>query len=160
MTAVEKRSVGELMSTSVLAVTSEESILMAWELMRQGHYHHLPVIDSAGHCIGVLATETIARNWPVGGPDEGRRPVKSLLEGSLPASLSPGDQVSVAAGEMLRAKTDCVPVIDDEGRLTGLLTTTDLIAALAGEREPGRRTPTVTPSLFRLEPILPPRQAP
>lgn len=160
MSALEKRSVGELMSTSVLAITADESVFMAWELMRQGHYHHLPVIDSAGHCIGVLATETLARNWPVGGPDEARRPVKDLLTGALPPGLGPDEPVTVAAREMLNAKTDFVPIIDDNDQLIGLLTATDLIAALAGEEEPCKRTPAVTPSLFRLEPVLPQKPAP
>lgn len=154
MTTLEKRSVGELMSTSLLAVSSDESVFMAWELMHQGHCHHLPVIDSAGHCIGVLVTETLARNWPAGGPDEARRPVKDLLTGALPSGLSPDDPVTVAAHNMLHAKTDFVPVINDDGRLIGLLTATDLIAALAGEKEPFKAVPAVTPSLFRLEPVL------
>jgi CBS domain-containing membrane protein len=148
------------MSTRVLAVTAEESVLLAWELMQQGHYHHLPVIDTAGHCIGVLSAETLARNWPIGGPDQARRPVKDLLTGPLPPALQPDDPVTVAAREMLHAKTDFVPVADADGRLVGLLTTTDLIAALAGEKEPFRRTPNVTPTLFRLEPVIPQVQHP
>lgn len=153
MTTLEKRSVAEVMSTSVLAVTPDESVLMAWELMRQGHHHHLPVIDSAGHCVGVLATETLASNWPVGGPDQARRPVKDLLTGTPPSGLCPDEPVAVAAHRMLHAETDFVPVVDDDGRLVGLLTATDLIAALAGEKEPCKRAPAVTPSLFRLEPV-------
>ncbi|GAA4507516.1 hypothetical protein GCM10023191_066020 [Actinoallomurus oryzae] len=153
MTALEKRSVAEMMSTSVLAVTPDESILMAWELMTQGHYHHLPVIDSDGHCVGILMTETLARNWPVGGPDQVRHPVKDLLTGAPPPGVNPDDPIAVAAHRMLHGETDVVPVVNDDGRLVGLLTATDLIAALAGEKEPCQKTSAVTPSLFRLEPV-------
>lgn len=125
-----------------------------------GPLHHLPVIDSAEHCIDVLSTEILARNWPVGGPDEARRPVKDLLTGLLPPALHPDDPVAVAAREMLRTKIDFVPVANDNGRLIGLLTTTNLIAALAGEKEPCGRTPNVTPTLFRLEPVIPQVQHP
>ncbi|MGH3390843.1 MAG: CBS domain-containing protein [Actinomadura sp.] len=154
---LEERSVAEVMTKDLLTISPTESVLMAWELMHRQQCHHLPVVDDEGHCLGVLDAQTVAVTWETGGPDRARRPVTALLAERSPSTVGPGDGVRAAAQTMLRSNTDHVAATDQHGRLVGLLTAHDLIAALAGITRSAGAERTAMPSLYRVEAVLPGR---
>lgn len=152
---LEELPVGETMSSDLLAVTEGESAVMAWELMRQGGYHHLPVLGDDARLVDVLDAETLAAAWESGGPDRMRRPVGDFVrERPLPRVMA-ADRVATAARAMRTAGIDFVPVVDDEGRLVGLFTARDLVALAAGERPHAGHARVAAPLLYRIEPVLP-----
>lgn len=151
----EESLVGDVMSADVLTVAAEETTLMAWELMRQGGYHHVPVVSADGHCIGVLDAETMAAAWDGGGPDRMRMPVSTIVGHRTLPHVSVADSVAASARAMLAAHLDFVAVTDEDGRLVGLVTARDLVAAVAG-RTHGRAAAHVSrPALYRIEPVIP-----
>ncbi len=155
MTSIlEERPVSEVMSTDILTVSDTETTLMAWELMRQGGYHHVPVVNPEGHCVGVLDAETMAAAWDGGGPDRMRKPVSTVVGGRVLPHVSATDSVATAARAMLDAQLDFVPVTDDE-QLVGLVTARDLIATVAGHTHRARPGQVTRPALYRIEPVLP-----
>jgi len=123
--------VDEVMSVAPDRVDAAESSLMAWEMMRRGGYHHLPVVALDGTYLGMLDTETMAASWPGGGPDRARRPVSDLLGAGPHPRVRLGDPVRAAAVAMVRRRTRAVAVTDDDGRLAGIITSYDLITLLA-----------------------------
>lgn len=125
------RLVDEVMSAAPERVDAAESALMAWEMMRRGGYHHLPVVAPDSTYLGMLDTETMAATWPGGGPDRARRPVSELLGACRHPRVRLGDPVRAAAVAMIRSRTSAVAVTDDDGRLAGILTTHDLLTLLA-----------------------------
>jgi CBS domain-containing protein len=151
----EENLVADVMSTEVLTVAAEETTLMAWELMRQGGFHHVPVVGTDGHCIGVLDAETMAAAWDGGGPDRMRMPVSTVVGRRPPPHVTVADSVAVTARTMLDAQADCVAVTDGEGRLVGLVTARDLVAAVAGQRHRTVPGHVAQPALYRIEPVLP-----
>jgi CBS-domain-containing membrane protein len=76
---------GDVMSRGLITVEADESPLMAWELMRHTHVHHLPVVDRDGHVEGIISREDLAANWG-GGPAtlEARRVGELLSRESRP----------------------------------------------------------------------------
>lgn len=152
---IEERQVGGVMSTDLLAVTEHESAVMAWELMRQGGHHHLPVLGDGSRLIDVVDAETLAAAWESGGPDRMRRPVGDYLRHRTLPHVSVEDTVATAARAMLAAGLDFVPVLDDAERLVGLFTAGDLVALAAGRREPAHGAHVTGPTLYRIEPVLP-----
>lgn len=155
-TRIEERTVGQVMTHGLLTVTADDTVLMAWELMRRGKFHHLPVVTDDGRLLGVIDTETIATHWKNGGPDSNRGPVSVLLQGRLCVSIEPGDSVATAARVMMARRSDVVAVTERDGRLVGLLTERDLVAALAGVVSHDERRSPNAPSLYRIEPVMPP----
>lgn len=151
----EESRVGDVMSTDVLTVAAGETTLMAWELMRQGGFHHVPVVGEDGHCIGVLDAETMAAAWDGGGPDRMRMPVSTIVGRRPPPHVTTADSVAATARTMLDAQLDFVAVTDLEGRLVGLVTARDLVAAVAGHRHRAAMGHMAQPALYRIEPVLP-----
>jgi len=154
---LEERQVGEVISTDVLTVAADETALMAWELMRQGGYHHVPVVAADGRCIGVLDAETMAAVWDSGGPDRMRKPVRNLVGGRTLPHVGELDTVAVAARTMLTAQLDFVAVTDCDERLIGLFTSRDLIALVAGEKQQAGTGHIGGPGMYRIEPVYPGR---
>ena len=154
---LEELPVGEVMSTDLLAVADGESALMAWELMRQGGYHHLPVLGEDACLVDVLDAETLAAAWDSGGPDRMRRPVGEFVRRRAVPRVAAADPVATAARGMLAAGVDFVAVVDDDDRLAGLFTARDLVALAAGERPRDRAAQgrVAAPLLYRIEPVLP-----
>ncbi len=153
--AIAERPVAEVMSTDVLTVADTETTLMAWELMRQGGYDHVPVVSPDGHCVGVLDAETMAAAWDGGGPDRMRKPVSTVVAGRPLPHVVVTDSVATAAQAMLTARIDFVPVTDDDEQLVGLVTARDLIATVAGRKHATGSGPAGWPAMYRIEPVLP-----
>ena len=61
-----------------------------------------------------------------------------------------------AAEAMLGAGVDAIPVLGDSKRLVGMVTTTDVLRAMAGRiTEEGEEPPELVTGMFRLVPVLP-----
>lgn len=151
----EERRVADVMAAEVLTVAADETTLMAWELMRQGGYHHVPVVTADGRCIGVLDAETMAAAWDGGGPDRMRMPVSTVVARRPLPHVTVADSVAATARTMLAAEQDFVAVTDTEERLVGLVTARDLVAAVAGRTHRASPAHVNRPALYRIEPVLP-----
>lgn len=124
------RSAERLMSTPVVAATTEHSLAAAWEAMRERRVHHLAVLDEH-HLVAVLDDRTVAARWPAGGPEVAH----SVKVGDFVCrgawSVLPDEPASAVARVMTEAHCDAVPVVTAAGVLLGLVTATDLVAAVA-----------------------------
>jgi len=85
------------------------------------------VHDAAGKLVGIF-TDGDLRRLVEHGQTDFTRPVAAAM-GRSPRTISPTDLVVDAARVMRQARIDQVPVVDDEGRMVGLLDVQDLLAA-------------------------------
>src|SRR5262249_8260852 len=53
--------VSEVMTTSVKTVTENVSSRQALELMHEGRFRHLPLVDDAGHVLGMISVRDLLR---------------------------------------------------------------------------------------------------
>ncbi|GAA4039034.1 CBS domain-containing protein [Nonomuraea soli] len=151
---IEKLPASRVMSRILVAIKPEESPLMAWELMRRAEVHHLPVVDQ-GRFVGLLTREDLLASW-YGGPDlQSRRTVRALLGRRRTPCTSPDEVLGEVAARMLGAGCDALPVLAGGGRLVGLITTTDVLAAVAGRLPEESGAGEVLTRMFHLEPVLP-----
>jgi CBS domain-containing protein len=139
--AVADLPVEEVMRTAPDHIETSESTMMAWEMMRRGGYHHMPVVAPDGTYAGMVDTETLAATWPGGGPDHARREVADMLGSQHHPRVRAGDPVRAAAVAMLHCRTHAVAVVDDKDRLIGIVTSSDLLALLAGPPDRLSRSP-------------------
>jgi acetoin utilization protein AcuB len=127
------------MSGDPVAIEAEASALEALELMTDRGVRHLPVVDAARRVVGVISVDDLRAAMPV----EPRKPLspsdrESALEwqvGELmthaPETLRSDASLAEAAERMAERRIGCLPIVDDEGRLAGILSETDALHALA-----------------------------
>jgi CBS domain-containing protein len=141
--------VREVMSSPVVFVTPDTSVLAAGELMLQHHISGLPVVDAAGSVVGVVTERDFLRPPGVGGDQDRLRWFEALAKRSPgPEQSDPrftrkiGDLMTrnpvtvvedTSVEEVLQLmegrQIKRVPVLRD-GRLVGIVSRADLLRAL------------------------------
>jgi CBS domain-containing protein len=122
---------GQVMSRSPRTIDSQASLFSAWGQLHGGHDRHLVVIDEGVRPIGVLDERDIALEWPPGPLGAHHLPVHKLLRFRTRPRLRAEDDLAKVAATMLGANEDALPVVDDEGRLLGLVTVWHCLELLA-----------------------------
>jgi CBS domain-containing protein len=135
----------DLMSAPVRTIPQHMPLREAARLLAGEQISGAPVLDPAGRCVGVLsATDFLRRAAQAAAPSEGdaadwgRVDVEALSEEQVGEHMT-ADPVVVAAGTdirgvaraMLDAHIHRVGVVDEANRLVGIVSSTDLLAALA-----------------------------
>lgn len=116
--------VKELMTRDVTTIAGNESAADALEKMHKNRIRHLVVVDGR-KIVGVVADRDL-----IGHDDRELTAVRvDDIMSSDPATIEPEDLISRAANRMRGRGIGCLPVVDD-GRLVGVLTTTDLLEVL------------------------------
>ena len=148
--------VRELMTTDVIAFKPSDKVHQVAETFRSNRISGAPVIDDQRKVIGVISEADIMKltatvpfpdidplnPFPVFSltayrkkvekiPDE----IETLFEGSVkdvmtkdPVTISPDDSVLDAARLMHKDDFNRIPVVDDEGKLVGLIARADIIS--------------------------------
>jgi CBS domain-containing protein len=126
--------VRDAMTRDVVTVGPNDRLSLADELMKQGRFRHLVVVD-AGRVEGVISHRDVFYGtlaWSVG---LGRRahdqvlassPVKEVMRPDV-ATIDPEAPLAEAARLMMERKIGCLPVVEAE-RLVGILTEGDFLA--------------------------------
>lgn len=155
----------DIMSRDVLAISSGDTLKNALYLLRTHHIRALPVTDEYARVVGMLTqTDFLTKaSWGNGGPaiGLGRRlshafrlktaPQSVVSEiMTAPARTATGDMpVADLLPLMANGGLHHLPVVDEHGALAGIVTQSDVIAALFEEkitqndngRTPSQQTP-------------------
>ncbi|MFF4582657.1 HPP family protein [Streptomyces sp. NPDC001389] len=152
------RTVDRVMRPAATTVDADESALVAWELFERSGSSHLPVVRPDGRCAGLLDRADVAVACAAPAVALSGLRVEDLLRGHGPVIVHVAQTVRHAADLMTCTGTDAVPVLGEDGRLVGVLTATDIVAAFAGHparEEPADLRPPAPPTLL---PPPPPRR--
>ncbi len=120
-------TVKDLMSHPVLTVEVGESLWDAWQLLFVSGLRHLVVLDADGTSLGVLSDRNILAEVPATSEHLGHRMVADVLAMVPLVSVLPTDSPIEAARIMVRNSVEAVPVVDAVGRLSGILTESDIV---------------------------------
>jgi CBS domain-containing protein len=143
---VLERQVKEFMTRKVVTVAPDEPIHSAMILMNSNQISRIIVVKN-GQPVGIITgRDLLALGAYFATPDHRRKKgvyspfipsgVKAFMLASdvmtaKPISTTPDSDLADAAYIMLRNRISGLPVIDSKGILTGLITKTDVIRALA-----------------------------
>jgi CBS domain-containing protein len=116
------RTVDDVMTRFPLTMQASDSMWSAWDRLQQASADHVVVLDVHRRPLGVLDQRILALEWPPGPLGALRTPVHSLLRGRLRPVVRSGDDLATVARTMLGASADALPVVDQTGRLAGLVT--------------------------------------
>jgi len=133
--------VSDYMSNSPVTISRDADYNTAFEIMETRDLHHLPVVDTAGQVVGILARRDLqlaARHF-----HEAPVEVAEVMHTPV-VSVSPTAGLATAAKRMADHRIGCLPVVDRKKQVVGMLTETDLFRALADslKKRPAAKTPS------------------
>lgn len=127
----------KVMSASPTTIQRGQPISEAYAILKQAPFHHLPVLDGDA-LVGMLSPTDILRlAYDVDGTDE--RALAAVLDHQFtiddamtpePSTLPDTASVTDAATVLSDGTIHSVIVLDENSRLEGIVTTTDLVQFL------------------------------
>lgn len=117
----EQLLVQDAMSEDVRTINLHADIKQAAELIIEGYFNHLPVLSEDGTLIGIVTSWDISKAVARG--DAGN--VRSVMTENVVTS-TPDEFVEIAVRKMEKHKISALPVIDQNRRVIGMVTSGDL----------------------------------
>ena len=128
--------VKDLMRTNVVTLHVTDALAIAEDIMNMGRIRHLPVVDADNNRVVGLVTQRDlfkASISSVLGFDRtkehewlGKVTVRDVMTKKL-TMIAPEGGVVEAVDKLVTDKIGCLPVVDAQGKLLGLLTETDCL---------------------------------
>ncbi len=127
--------VNDFMTKNPITVLPDEKISSAIDLMKFNHIHRIPVVDKDDRLIGLITEGMIAAdntatslsiyelNYLLSKTD-----VRTVMV-KHPISISENALLEEAADKLLTNDIGCLPVVDDQDKVTGILTQNDIFKA-------------------------------
>ena len=129
------------MSGSPISVDATESALGALDLMVDHGIRHLPVVDRSRCVVGVLTFDDLRAAFPQSislrkpPPQSDRFEMRDVSVGEVmtyaPVTATADTPLDQAAGMLAERRIGCLPILDEQGRLEGIITEVDMLQALA-----------------------------
>ncbi len=125
------RRVDQLMTTDLFTVNQDELVDMAAYVMHWKHIRHVPVEDNQHRLVGLVTHRSLLRLVPtLKEPERNAVPISEIMQTKL-HTVHPHTPTQEAFRTMRRHKISCLPVVDEEYRLVGILTETDFMELAA-----------------------------
>lgn len=129
--------VSELMTRDVIALEAQESLLLAQDIMELGRIRHLPVVDGR-RLVGLvthrdLLSASLSSLEASPEDDEAKKQhiyVRDVMRREV-MSVGPDTPALDAARTMLEHKVGCLPVVDGDHRLVGIVSEADFLRLAA-----------------------------
>ena len=150
-------TVADIMDTDTPTVTPEDTVEAVLRIMRENELPGVPVVNSGGRCVGIITEADLIMTGEdadlhlphyfelfggfvflesLGHFEERLRKATAALARDLmtedPVTIGPDATVQEAARKISRSKHNRLPVVE-HGRLVGVVTRVDVLAALARE---------------------------
>jgi CBS domain-containing protein len=117
--------VAEVMTRDVIATAPDHSVQEAITLVARHRFRHLLVVTGDRRLAGVISDRDLLR-FMIREPQWGTAAVAEVMKAD-PVTVNPDTPLSVAVAEMLKRRINCLPVVDTDEQVLGILTSTDLL---------------------------------
>lgn len=148
-----EQCVGDVMTKTVVSAKASETLHDALMLMEDNDVTSLPIVDRFERCVGIVSAsdvleltreiegelgdmERLGDDSPLGLADfayrhpMGQERVRELMSSNV-ATISPEARLTEAADRMLKRQVHHLPVVDEENRVVGIVSTMDILRAFA-----------------------------
>ena len=122
----------QIMQTEVITVLGSDDVARAWRLLVEHQIHQAPVLDDAGHLVGIVSERNLLTSLNV---DAGE--VRDILSRSVRDVMStpvvaatPVTDIRRIAQVMLERLVDGVPIVSEGGILVGFVSRSDILQAV------------------------------
>ena len=149
---IYERKIADIMTSDVVTLEAGGTIHEALVLMGENRVSAIPVVDREGRCVGILSTTDLvdmtrdvdddlyqidlvdptSRRFLLDrlAHSMGNEKIDSFMSETL-TTVSPDSTLANATRKILKAGIHHLPVIDDEDRLVGIVSSLDILAEFA-----------------------------
>ncbi len=125
----------DIMTSNCIVVSADQTMDSAAEQFLCHRVTGMPVVDSAGACVGVLSATDFIWHERSGTPDD---PVRLYMTPKV-WSVSPDERLDEVGRIMCAQHIHRIPVIDTAGQAVGIISALDIVALLVGAPRPLQR---------------------
>ena len=133
---MKKELVRDWMTTDVITIHPDMTLPEAHQLMTNEEIRRLPVVDKQGHLVGIVSIGDVRSAEPSPATSlsiwELNYLLSTLTIGKImtanPFTISPDATLAEAARMMLEHRVSGLPVVDEEHRVIGIITESDIFA--------------------------------
>jgi acetoin utilization protein AcuB len=127
----------QIMSSPVVTLHPKARFDEAWRLVCERRFRHVPVLSEEGKLVGILSDRDLLReaagvgNGSEGGGDRPTCsiPVRDFMRTGVIAA-TPDTEIREIARMLFEERTGAMPIVDEEERLVGIVTRSDILRAL------------------------------
>lgn len=128
----------EWMTKDVITVTPDTSMMKASKILKENRIRRLPVVDAEGRLIGIVSDRDIKEASPSKATTLDMHELYYLLSEIKvkdimtrdPFTVRADDTVETVALNMIEKRIGGLPVIDDGGKLVGIISDSDVFKVL------------------------------
>jgi CBS domain-containing protein len=119
-------TVGDLMTRDVVTLQETDGLLQGDELLKLHHIRHLPVVKE-GKLVGIVSHRDLIRAM-ARHPSNRQPPVPVAdIMTRAPETVTPDLSARDAIHKLLDHRFGCLPVVDGDSRLVGIVTESDFM---------------------------------
>ena len=134
MISLTPTTVADVMTRKVVTISEQDALETAEYGMHRMHFRHLPVVDGGGKLVGLLshgdllhaASSTLSEKEAERNALILQQPVRRIMQREV-LTVQPEDSLIQAGKVLWESKIGCLPVVDQDGQLLGMLTKSDFI---------------------------------
>ena len=152
-----------IMTTEVVTLHPDDSLMRVKELIFENRFHHLPVIDDERKLQGIVTSWDLLKA-DIREKDYEGHTVKEIMSTKV-ATLHPNEMVGAAAMVFLRHLFHAIPIVEHDNTLVGIVTTHDVLVYEFIKENPNNKFIEQTGWITKLATItpahsIPPEQVP
>ena len=131
--------VADLMTRKVFTLEAEKRLFIAQQIMDWAHVRHVPVVDGQGRVVGLVSHRDVLRasistlSSKVAKVESQQHlsgiPIRDVMRAPV-QTITQDLSVQEAAKLMRRGKIGCLPVVNAELELIGIITESDLLKVI------------------------------
>ena len=124
-TIIAPTEVADVMTGKVVTMSPHHSFSEAANLMNDRSFRHCVVVDTRGQIVGVLSDRDILRAL-ARNPNARSKSLEQVMTHN-PVTVRRHTPIGDAVGKLVSKRINCLPVVDDDGSVCGIVTSTDLL---------------------------------
>jgi len=132
--------VDAVMSHPVITIADTSSVEQAWQVLAQNRLGQAPVVATGGMLVGLITRADLMRPERMPGPDSHALVWRALLMQSVVdvmwtpvPSVSADTDIRRVARVLLDSGLPGLPVVDEEGRVSGFVSRSDILRAVVAD---------------------------
>jgi len=117
--------VADVMVAKVVTLSTHHGLDEAVRLMNDRHFRHCVVVDAHGRLVGVISDRDVLRSL-ARSPNSRAKSLDQIMTRN-PITVKRDTSILDAVSKILSKRINCLPVVDDDGAICGIVTSTDLL---------------------------------